>query len=146
MKNDIYATLSIYSKKITAEQITHKLGLAPHKSWIKGNRKVLLNRKTGERRILPAVHKEHLWELKSKSSSTISLDVPVRQLLIRLKPYSKMIKRLSAQPNVNVQLSGVIYWYQDSTPPLNFKKEILRAINDLGASLDLDLYMLGGEK
>lgn len=146
MKNKIYATLSIYSTKITSEQITKKLGLAPDRSWVKGEGRILLNHKTGERRTLPGLHKNHLWELRSKSSATTSLDAPVRQLLNRLKPYSKKIKSLSALPNVDVQLSGVIYWYQDSAPPLNFKKEVMGAINDLGAGLDLDLYMLGDEK
>jgi hypothetical protein len=61
-------------------------------------------------------------------------------------PYSGKIRNLSAQKNTEVQLACAIYWYQESTPPLSFEKDVINAINNLGASLDLDLYMLGAVK
>jgi len=69
-----------------------------------------------------------------------SLDVPglVKQVLARIEGRSAAIAGLG----VAVQLAIVVEFKSVQAPILSFDREILAALHEIGASLDIDTYVL----
>jgi hypothetical protein len=73
------------------------------------------------------------------------LEQHIDKLISELKPFSEKIKSLSELNNV--EFSCVIYNHTDPVNPgFHFEKNIISAIYSFGASLDIDLYVLGDDR
>jgi hypothetical protein len=123
----VYVRLKIISDALTPEQISNRLGMSPSKSWHAGDRRG------------PTIIKEKCngWVLESDLPPGAPLEAHVESLLARLAPLSDRIESL-AEGNI-VEFSCVAY--AKEAPALNFQKSLLRQIVNLGASLDIDLYL-----
>ena len=139
-KNKIYVALNIFSDDISPERITGLLGINCDDFRKKGWQKFTINSKTGKRVMAPSVYETNIWKIGSNLPNTASLERHISGILKRLHSATKKIKKLSEK--ASIEFSCTIYWYEESTPPLNFEKKFIRAMSDCGASLDVDLYML----
>ena len=107
------------------------LGLAYDKSWRIGD-------KRGRSGI---IQKNNGWVLTSKVSSSAPLEDHISDLLVRLADHTDAIREISRRDEV--ELSCVIH--AAHPPPLNFSKDLVHNLSQLGASLDIDLYLTGDE-
>ena len=128
MKEEITVQLYIFSVLKTPEQITKIVGIPCDKSWRIGDKR--------GKSIL--THKKNAWALCSNLSNSDSIQEQVEKLLERLSPYKNKIKKISE--NDNVQFSCIIH--TSTSPALHFSMAIMRKICQLGASLDIDLYLI----
>lgn len=119
--------LKITSIKRTPEQISKVVGCSCDRSWRIGD-------KRGKTII---VEKVNGWVLDSALPKSASLETHIEKILERVTRQSDKIRRLSKQECV--ELSCVIY--AASPPALNFDKKVVRQIAQLGANLDVDLYI-----
>lgn len=126
--NRYYVRLKIVSQDLTAEEITVFTGLKPDRTW-----------KIGDLRPKTIIkEKQNGWLIQSLLSKEESLESHVENLLNRLRPFASKLLELSTK--VEIQFSCVAY---DVSPPaLFFKKDIIAQISALGASLDIDLYIV----
>lgn len=121
--------LKVLSVVLTPEQITKELGIACDKSWLAGNTRAhtIIKETTNG------------WILDSGLPPTLPLEAQLETFLKRLMLYSLKIRTLSMHSTV--ELSCVIY--ARTPPPLYFSSSIIFSLAELGASFDIDLYMLG---
>ncbi|MCE2827965.1 MAG: DUF4279 domain-containing protein [Verrucomicrobium sp.] len=130
MISEIFVRLKISSVIRTPEQISDVTGFQCDHSWRIGE-------KRGKTII---VEKTNGWVLNSKMPQNASLEAHIQELLGRLLVNADRIRALSE--NETVELSCVVY---ASTPPsLNFDKSVIQQVYQLGASLDIDLYITDG--
>jgi hypothetical protein len=123
--------LKIISTNRTPEEIDELVGIRSHKSWHIGDRRpttIIQETNNG-------------WVLNSEVSKSATLEAHIAQILDRVIPYAGRIHFLSEQDIV--ELSCVIY--ASASPALNFSNTVIQQISSLGASLDIDLYILPEE-
>ena len=129
MAEETIVRLKVLSTLHTPEEISQTLGLDCDKSWCKGDKRA----KT------VIVEKNNGWVLDSGLPRSAPLEAHIENLLGRLSPHAEKIEKLSRDNDV--ELSCVIY--AASPPPLNFAKTIVHQLGKMGASLDIDLYVMG---
>ena len=121
--------LKVTSASRTPEQISDATGILCDHSW-----------RIGEKRgktIL--VEKTNGWVLNSKMAKNAPLEAHIEELLRRLVVHADRSRALSEQETV--EFSCVIY--ASAPPSLNFNKSVIQRICQLGASLDMDLFLMG---
>lgn len=126
-ESKVHVRLKIISDALTPEQVSEIVGLKPTKSWRIGDRRGPTTIK----------EKNNGWLLESDLPRDAPLETHVTSLLTRLAPFAERIESL-AEENA-VEFSCVAY--AKEAPTLNFDKSVLRQIVNLGASLDIDLYL-----
>ena len=131
MISEIFVRLKISSVSRTPEQISDATGFLCDHSWRIGE-------KRGKTSI---VEKTNGWILNSKMPQNSSLEAHIEALLGRLLVHADRIRALSE--NETVELSCVIY--ASAPPSLNFDKSVIQRVWQIGASLDIDLYINHGE-
>jgi len=121
--------LKVTSTSRTPDQITDATGILCDHSWRIGEKR--------EKTIL--VEKTNGWVLNSKMPKNAPLEVQIEELLERLIVHADRIRVLSEHETV--ELSCVVY--ASAPPSLNFNKSVIQRVCQLGASLDIDLYLIG---
>lgn len=126
-----YAELVILSTTLTPDVLDTVLGLKSDKRWT-----------TGQLRANSTIsEKQNGWVIQSCLDRTAPLEEHINHLLDTLRPASSKIKGLSGQ--ACVQFSCVVH--APDVPPLHFDSGVITALSELGASLDIDLYLLSEE-
>ena len=129
MTDEIIVRSKVTSASRTPEQISDATGILCDHSW-----------RIGEKRgktIL--VEKTNGWVLNSKMPKNAPLEAHIEELLGRLLVHANRIRALSEQETV--EFSCVIY--ASAPPSLNFNKSVIQRVCQLGASLDMDLFLMG---
>jgi hypothetical protein len=130
MSEEYYSELIITSKTITPAQISNLLGMQYDKSHVIGDlRKHTIIRE-----------KENAWILESHLSRSISINEHIGELLERVTPIIEKIGQLINQSDIEVQFGCVIF--TSKRPRLSFSKEQVVSISKMGASIDVDLYLM----
>lgn len=122
-----YVRLKILSDILLPEEIDKRVGIKCDESWV-------IN---GFRPRTKMKAKENGWLLSSELELSEDLELHIANLLQRLAPAIDKIKSLSEQNTV--ELSFAIY--SEERPALHFDKETIAMLGQLGASLDIDLYI-----
>ena len=129
MTDEIIVRLKVTSASRTPEQISDATGILCDHSW-----------RIGEKRgktIL--VEKTNGWVLNSKMPKNAPLEAHIEELLGRLLVHADRLRALSEHETV--EFSCVIY--ASAPPSLNFNKSFIQRVCQLGASLDVDLFLMG---
>jgi len=126
-KNEVFARLVITSKTMSPAQITETLKLPPDKSYI-------IN--TPKQKETTSLHKYNLWEILIKKNNLYHTEPLVEQLLSLIKPIKNNLSELK---NVKKEISVVVY-KEKNMPSINYNRKIISFINDINASLDIDVY------
>jgi hypothetical protein len=127
MTEDTIVRVKIISSDRTPEMITDALGVPCDDCW-----------HSGEVRTHTIItEKDNGWLLHSGLPKSASLEEHIAALLNILAPYREKIRSLSCKDTV--ELSCVIYAARP--PALNFASSIINQLGELGASLDIDLYL-----
>jgi hypothetical protein len=109
------------------EAISSAIGVSPDRTW-----------KVGDKRPHTIIEEKcNGWILGSGLDRSVSLEKQIETLLGKIENCNDAIRTLSRSDTV--ELSCVIY--ADATPALNFDASIIDKIAQLGASLDIDLYI-----
>ena len=109
------------------EQIAASVGMRPDRTWTMGARR-------GDSLL---IEKENGCEYASHLPPESALDDHVHALLSRVQPIAKNIAQLGCDC---VQLTCIIY--SADAPYVGFSRETISALHELGASIDVDLYIV----
>lgn len=124
--------LKIRSCSQTAGTITQTLRIEPDRAWSIGDL----------RPHTTIAEPDHGWVRHSGLPRNATLAEHIEELLKTLRPASESIKKLSSTEYVEV--SVVIY--AASCPTLHIEPLLLQQMSDLGAALDIDLYIADDEQ
>lgn len=127
MITENYVRLKIISKTLLPEEIDEIIGIKCDKSW------KLNGYLTGTK----IKKKDNGWILSSTLDVSEDLELHVSNVLVRLVSVVEKIKALSEQNTVEFSLAI----YSKERPILSFDKETIAILGQLGASLDIDLYI-----
>lgn len=128
MKN--YVGLIVTSDSISPEKISSQLDVPGDKAWRLGDR----------RKDTAILEKENGWAIYSKKSESLDIEIHIDEIKEFVKGYENNFKVMSDTFDCDIQLSCAIYCKHQ--PPLFFTKEVIAWLNDIGASLDIDIYSL----
>ena len=130
MSDEIYAELVISSENLTPDQINTLIDIKYDKSYLKGDT------------IHPSIIrvKRNAWIMCSRVNRNAPLQAHVEDILNRV--FSKIVnfKELAEQHDVEVDFNCVVNTLD--RPAMFFTKEQVAAIYKMGASIDIDLYIL----
>jgi hypothetical protein len=125
--------LTVLGFNCLPDTISSILGIAPTKSWLKGDR-VHLNATN--------THAENGWSIASPSDATVvSAEEGVRALL-QLFPDPTVFSKLPKE--CSVQLTCTIFGYT-YRPFVYIPADLVMRIAAIGASIDIDTYDLSSE-
>jgi hypothetical protein len=127
MSQETYARFIVTSNVYSAEQISGKIGLKPHRTWKKGDLRP--NTQIAE--------PSNGWLINSPVGKDQPLRLHVERLLAILSPHAKEIAGLT--PACDSELSCV--YYGESRPEVNFESTIIQGLSKLDCSLDIDIYI-----
>jgi len=125
--DEVYTELGIYSEMLSLDELNSILGIACDKGWNKGD----LRTHTIIRQ------QKNAWIIRSTLPRSASLESHVKDLITRIAPLKDKIKQVSDQ--ACVEFSCVIH--SKERPALNFDQEMIKVLSELGACLDIDLYI-----
>ena len=120
--------LKITSATLTAAEVEAKLGIKPDESWKIGDR-------TGT---FGAILKDHGYLLDANALYTTDLAVHMAAMIKRIAPVAQKIGEISAQAKVEM----ICTMFCKTPPPLTFKRDDIRWLAALGASLDLEIGII----
>lgn len=127
MTQEIIARLKIISADRTPEMITEAIGVECDRSWHVGD----------ARKDTTIIEKNNGWILHSGLSKNASLQEHIEAIWRMLRPAAARIRQLSTMDTV--ELSCVVY--SSSIPALSFDNQTIERLAELGAGLDIDLYV-----
>lgn len=127
MNEETIVRLKILSTNRRPEMVTEFLGLQCDKCWHCGD----------TRTHTTIIEKNNGWLLHSGLPKTAPLEEHIEAILAILAPFKEKIRSLSSADTV--ELSCVVYAARP--PSLNFEQSTIARLAELGASLDIDLYI-----
>ena len=77
---------------------------------------------------------------KSKLDKSLDLATQIESMMKHFSELEDKFSNFSAMPDCEIQLSCVVY--SNGAPSLNFERHITRWIGTIGASLDIDVYIV----
>ncbi|MBE9012942.1 DUF4279 domain-containing protein [Pseudanabaenaceae cyanobacterium LEGE 13415] len=130
MNAEMYAEFSLTGIDLNPEDVTSKVGIQPTKTWLKDE---LISSKAQIR------YQQSGWKLRSYSTTSDDLSEHFHIVLEQLKQgWQPLVELCSIY---DAEFCGVIYTSGDR-PAIHFDKEILKAVLQLNAEIDVDLYVL----
>lgn len=128
-KTHIFVRLLLVSDHLPPKVIENVIGIPTADHWVKGEIR--------KPKRVPDI--ENRCVIHSGLDKECELDEHMEALLRIVKPVASKIESFSKSNFVQVSIA--IYSEPDAFgPPLNFSRETMRQMTDLGASLDIDLY------
>ena len=130
MAEEYYAELTISSLTLTPDEISEMLGMKYDHCHVKGN--------NIGKSILKAP--KHSWMVYSRIPRDNDIDEHITDLLERISPISDKLKNIVSYPDIEILFYCVIY--TKNRQDFGFNYDQVQAIADIGASINVDLYLL----
>lgn len=133
MNSEVYAEFSLRGTDLNPEEVTSKLGIQPTKTWLKDE---LISPKARIR------YQQNGWKLRSHLETSDDLGEHFHTVLEQFKQsWLPLVELCSIY---EAEFCGVIYT-SGERPAIHFDKDILKAVLQLNAEIDVDLYVLPPE-
>jgi hypothetical protein len=128
----ISVEFKIYDFSCTSEDITALVGIIPTSTGKAGDL-ISPNR--------PLRHQNNFWCIKSPLEQSEELDVHIQEILKILQPGWSVLTELCN--HYNAELSCYIYVEDEDmrVPAIHFNKETIQKVSELGAEIDIDMYL-----
>jgi hypothetical protein len=133
MTTQVAASLSLTGSFDPAE-VSNLIGLQPARTWRAGD-------SVGRR---PIKRKDDGWVIEIPREDSLDADVQVQKVLAVVEPHLADLFIVAAKYRLVSILSVAVYVdSNDATAPaLHFPSDVLGKLDEMGASLDIDLYVL----
>lgn len=147
---EVYSTqieliLRIFSKSFYPESLSKAIQITPTKAWNKGDEISLqkgLYRKDGK--IL--LRKESAWQYSTGFIETLDFEDVSNKFEGIFKHKILELKKYLSDKKLEVVFDIVVEIVDDQKPSIHFNKSFLNVINQLGAEVDIDMYLLTSAK
>lgn len=130
MATRILAALTLTGAFDPAE-ITRQIGIEPTQTARRGDS----IQKTKIR------HKTDVWSLSTGKQESLDLDALVRMILDQIGERAPAVAAIRAALSLDAEIACAVY-VEGQTPAISLDRETVARIAALGASIDVDLYIL----
>src|SRR5947207_9065115 len=128
----ISAALTLTGSGYDPDEITQQVGVTPTDTW-----------RLGERIQNTALrHKHDGWSFSTGLQESFDLSQQVRTLLDQLQPYFAALTNCCRRWSLEAEIECVIY-AEGQIPAIHFDPDDVKRIAELGAEIDVDLYVFG---
>ncbi|KKC50155.1 hypothetical protein VE23_24415 [Paenibacillus sp. D9] len=121
----------IYGDDFNPQIITDQLNIQPHTSWRKGD--------SVEGK--PIVRKKSCWSFSTGYQESLDINDQLSEIIERFQGESEKLIELKKAHNLEILVSIVINIEENQKPAMNFNKEAISFIHQIGAEVDIDLYI-----
>lgn len=136
MRPEIRLDFCITGTIVSPEKITDLLGITPSRTWNIGEQ----IQKTNLRR------KHNGWCLSADiDKGALDLAGPAKALLNLLTPKAPLIREICVQFDMDCEFGYGIY-IVDEQPVINFEPDLLSAMAELNAAVDIDIILIARRK
>lgn len=130
-KTHIKAELLITSFNVSPTLLTEKLGIEPTQAWAKGDDVIGKDLK----------RKDSLWLLSTVYQESLDVNESIALLMDILKPEKNALQEIKRLYDVKYTLEIMIKIRDEEAPAIYFNTNCIQFINDIGAEIDIDLYV-----
>ncbi len=141
MATRIAAEFTLTGFGFNPDEVTISLGVQPTRTWRQGDPrgKTLLR------------HKSDGWELSTgyeelDEENSIDMIKQIRSIFGRLQPHTSKLKEMCARLKVDARVCCVMHIEGDDRPAIYFDRDIVKWLAELGADIDIDLYVVPSER
>lgn len=131
-ETNIMIEFSVFGDSFNPSVITDRLKIIPKRTWKKGDR-------IGEHNHF---RQENCWIFGTGHENSLDVMEQLKIILDVLYPCKKKLVELKDELSVEYSLEVVINIEQAQTPAMYFGKDIIGFCNDIGITIDFDLYVL----
>jgi len=135
-----YAHVTILSSAHSPEEMAAAVGLPPDSAWAKADLRRPGGRSTGRHKFNGITY---------DSPARAGGDGPhehLEQLVARLRPHSEQLRALAGEEGVDSVRLWLVQQTTSRNPAFSVSPALLAAIAEMGASLDLDIYVLDDDE
>jgi hypothetical protein len=127
---EIWCEFAVLGERLDPPLVTRRLALTPSHAFRAGDPIV---RENGKRRT-------NGWVLSIGPERSLAADEQVERLIAQLKPKTAEIVGLREELGVELRIYCIVY-VADQTPNIWFKPDVVAWASQVGASIDVDLYV-----
>lgn len=131
-ETNVMIEFSVFGEDFDPCVITEILKITPKLIWRKGD-------KIGERNLF---RQENCWVFGTNYEVSLDIDEQLSSLLEVLQPCKRKLIQLKEELKIEYGLEVVINIVQGQTPAMYLGKDIIKFCNDIGVTIDVDLYVL----
>lgn len=81
------------------------------------------------------------WGLATKNEESYDVNNQLNQMILRLKDKIDILKKIREEYKIEMVFAVVIEVENNETPGVHFEIETLKFITDIGAEIDIDIYV-----
>lgn len=130
MGSSVACHFTVTGHEFDPDAFTRSVGLAPTDTW-----------REGDRVGVSEIRRHHTgWRCSVPRRSSLDLSEPLRELLEEILLHSKAIRAECDRLGLEAEVSCVVF-VGSPAPAAHFDTDTLNAVRELGASIDLDLYI-----
>lgn len=130
----IYMEFSlIFDNDTSMELITKEIGLNPTS---------FKDKKEQRKSPFKDDNLEGFWSIQTEEIDTFYFEEVSKIMVDLIKPYVSKIKRLMTKFNGSADFCIVPHFYPLDTPAICFNREFLDIVNDLNATIQIDMYVI----
>jgi len=127
---EIHSEFAFLGERLDPSVVTRRLALTPSRAFRTGDPLV---REEGKRRT-------NGWVLSIGPERSFAADEQVDRLMRQLKPKTAEIVSLREELGVELRIYCIVYM-ADQTPNIWFKPDVVAWASQIGASIDVELYV-----
>ncbi|MCK4261111.1 MAG: DUF4279 domain-containing protein [Halanaerobiales bacterium] len=131
MSTNANVEIVIVGEDFKLDIITNELDILPTEHWVKGEQ--VPNRNT--------VRKDTCWSYGLGSEETLNINIQLLKLVEILCPKKDILIRLKKMLQLEYLILVTINIENDVKPIIGIKSTVIELMNDIGAELDIDLYL-----
>ena len=140
----IKVIISVFGDVFNPQKFSKIIGVTPTDFWIKGEEISQRNGLVRKEDTSPK-REESAWEYSTRFIPTLYLDEVSKIFLEKFDKHTLKIKNYIQEKDLEIKVDVVVELVKNQSPSLNLSKDLITFLNDIGAEIDFDIYVLEDE-
>lgn len=133
--------LIIFGDIFLPDKITNLIKVHPTNFWIKGDPIPLQKGLFRTDNKVP-IRQESAWEFSMGFIKTLDIETVLDQFEKVFENKISILKDYIQEHKLEISLNIIVEIVDEETPSIHFNKRIIKLCEDLGAEIDIDIYLL----
>lgn len=131
---------NIRGEDFDPDYVTEALGLSPSTKWRQGDIRIQDISEEGCA-LSGLTYSFSLWSITTGYQDSYDISDQLNPIIDLIKEKKNILLQLAEILELNYTIGIVIYIYNKRTPGVNISPDIMRFASDIGADIDIDLYV-----
>ena len=136
--------LVIFKDYFSLGELTDLLGINPTKSWIKGDL-ILPHNGLFVKDNMVRFRQETVWQFSTGFIKTLDFDDVYYQFEKVFKNKFFVLKKYIQKNKLKTVIEIVVEIVDEAAPSIHFNKKLIKICKELGAEVDIDMYLINND-